>query len=198
MKIYLLLILISGPAWGAAYNLRELCRERVAGLYLNLVDQVAIAQPRLELLKKKSATLIKEKKTTGSNLTKSKELLKSNPTDIALRDRVQAEESKLATMVYLLEENQKTSAQISLEWETSKNALKKFEQSLGPVFVITKILDKRPRGYPFKVEYARPCQRFEEGCALNAKEKEHLRSMFKQLEMPESCEKYLNINEAAR
>lgn len=193
MKIYLLLILISGPAWGAAYNLRELCRERVAGIYLNLVDQVAIAGPRLEVLKKKSEALIKEKKTTESNLTKSKDLLKRNPTDIALRDRVQADESKLATMTQILVDNQKTTAEISVGLQESRKELKKFEQNLAPVFVVTKSQDKKPRGYPFKLEYARTCQRFEEGCALNGKEKNHLRSMFKDLEMPESCQKYLNL-----
>jgi hypothetical protein len=93
MRLAFLLILVSRPAWGAAYNLRELCRERVAGIYLTLLDEVAISEPRLEMLKKKNQTLLKEQKVTATNLTKTKELLKTRSTDIPLRDKNEALES---------------------------------------------------------------------------------------------------------
>ncbi len=196
MQIAFLLILVSGSAFGAPYNLRELCRERVAGIYLTLYDEVASTGPRLQLLKERNQTLQREKKTQGEILTKTKELLKSKPTDIPLRDQIEILESKLAAFADIINENQKSISKNAGELKAKKLALKNLQASLPPVFEIVKISGKDPKGYPFKIEYATPCRRFHEGCALSSAGKQQFKVIFKNQEMPEACQKYVNISEA--
>jgi len=197
MRLAFLLILVSGPAWGAAYNLRELCRERVAGIYLTLLDEVAISEPRLEMLKKKNQTLLKEQKVTATNLTKTKELLKTRSTDIPLRDKNEALESKQAAIVSSIEDNQKSIKEISLDLDSKRKAFKRMQSHLSPVFELIKISGKNPKGYPFRIEYGKPCARFQDGCGLSQADKQRLRALFQDQEMPEACQKYVNISEAS-
>ncbi len=195
MQIAFLLILVSGTTFGAAYNLRELCRERVAGVYLTLYDEVASSGPRRQVLKKRNQTLQKEKKAHEAILTKTKELLKSKPTDIPLRDQIEVLESKLAAFASILEENQNSISKISSELEAKSSTLKDLQKKLPPVFEIVKIPGKNPKGYPFRIDYVTPCRRFQDGCALNSAAKQQLKVILKNQEMLEDCQKYVNINE---
>lgn len=195
MQFAFVLILISGTTLGAPYNLRELCRERVAGIYLTLYDEVSSSGPRLQMLKKRNQTLQKEKKAHEALLTKTKESLKSKPTDIPLRDQVEVLESKLSAFDNIIDENQKSISKISTELESKSLNLKKLQSNLPPVFEIVKISGKDPKGYPFKIDYATPCRRFHEGCALNSASKQQFKVIFKNQEIPEACQKYVNISE---
>ena len=172
MKLFFL-FLGASLSFGAEYNLRNSCRERVAGIHLNYVDQNVTVGPRIDALKKKNKSIQLEINKTEKILTKSKDLLNSHATDIKLR------ESSLKQQVIV------------------QKQLEDFRERLPPVFKIIHLPGKKAKGYMMQIEYTRECPRFQTGCPLTLKEKELVRKVFTGIEMPESCEKFLNLSDGS-
>jgi chromosome segregation ATPase len=188
-----LLLFGASLSFGREYNLRSTCRERVAGIHLNYVDQNATIGPRIEALTKKNKQVQIEITKTEKNLTKLKELLVNNATDIKLRDSIQSNEAKLAGLQVVTQENKKVIESSQKQKVTFQKQLEDFQKRLPPVFKVVHLPGKMAKGYMLQIEYTRECPRFQTGCSLTKGEKESVRKLFVDIEMPEACEKYLNL-----
>lgn len=180
-------------SFGREYNLRSSCRERVAGIHLNYVDQNATIGPRIEALKRKNKQVLIEITKIEKILTNLKELLVKNATDIKLRDSIQSNEAKLAGLQMVLGENKKVIESSQKQKVTFQKQLEDFQKRLPPVFKVVHLPGKKAKGYMLQIEYTRECPRFQTGCSLTLGEKESARKLFLDIEMPEACEKYLNL-----
>jgi hypothetical protein len=196
MKLFFLFFGAS-LSFGTEYNLRNSCRERVAGIHLNYVDQNVTVGPRIDTLKKKNKSIQLEINKTEKILTKSKDLLNSHATDIKLRDTIQSNEAKLAGMAAVIEENKKVIESSLKQQVIFQKQLEDFRAKLPPVFKIVHLSGKKAKGYMMQIEYTRECPRFQTGCPLTLKEKELVRKVFTGIEMPESCEKFLNLSDGS-
>jgi len=193
--IRFLLIMISCSSFAAETSLRALCRQRVAGIHLNYLDDEETISPRILNLKKKNDVIAEQIKKNEKELQSMKRKVDENPTEMKNRDLAQGISARLDSLRVMLTENQKYLTSEENRKKSAQNKLDDFRKKLPPTFKVTKEMRTDAKGYAWSIDYTKGCPRFRQGCALTPVEKESLRKIFIGQEMPDSCEKYLSITD---
>ncbi|MFK7872831.1 MAG: hypothetical protein AB8C84_06610 [Oligoflexales bacterium] len=172
-------------------NLREICRKRVAGLYLKIHDEAELAGQVLKHNRKSIKTHQQALKKLGEELLKTKSLNKKMPYD---SKRFHFEHS-LEQKIDLLKENlihYKTSQKKIIE-QLKNRALKKsyLKKKISQIFIFEK-RDKNIFGYPFQIMWKSSCPKWRLSCPLDRKTAQKLINIWADATQ-NSCHKYSNM-----
>lgn len=192
---FIFLIFFSSLGLAEETSLRSLCRQRVAGIHLNYLDLEETLGPRIALLIKKNKELSEQIKKSEKELETVKKAVDENPTAMKNRNKAQDLSARVESLKTMLSENQKYLSAEEARKKEARDKLGEFRKKLPPTFKVVKEQKADIKGYAWTIVYSRECPRFRMGCALTESEKESLKKIFRGMEMPESCEKYLSIND---
>ena len=190
--ILLLIIPLKAMAIEDGLNLRELCREAVADVQLDLnnqltLDQVTIehAKSKLELAKIEVRSIKEELKL----LHKKQEVENFN---YQLEQTILGKEYQQQQALELEKSYKKMLSKSSKNVVKSKRKLASFEKKIKPVFY-KKQVEKDSEGYKFQLEYRRSCPKHNIVCPLSKADKKNFKKILPEIKDKEACERYINI-----
>lgn len=171
-------------------NLRESCRERVAGLYLNTYDQMVQARERQDQMKSKIEISNKELKATASHiLLLIKEAQKDEYDENKQHELASAREKEKSLQLALKDDRELLNSM-------DKNYAQVLEDEKHLKEKIVKVFEFRPfpsnsLGYPFKLEYKESCPKYKFSCPISKAAQTLLIAIFPPSSLPEVCKRYV-------
>lgn len=173
-------------------NLREICRKKIAGLYLTTYDEKQKLETFLASLKKKLPALNKGLAESKSQLTTVKKLIQEN--DYSL-ERLEKKDL-LTNRIQALEENLQTNQNLQNHYKeklsTLSSQLKFIHDKINPIFEI-KGNNKQSGKYSISIDYRFKCSKYHQYCLLPANQAKILKNILGEQETPLSCTRYASF-----
>lgn len=172
------------------YNLRELCRKRVAGVHLVLRDNSEMSKRRMRMHERQLEKLTEQssslKKMVELNLQKQKK----DKNNFELREEQLYLENRIKQLKVFASQNESELIKMKEGSTKEDGALELWLKTLGPTFRLKKHKGKASLGYPYEIIYQRDCPPYQTSCPLNKAEKDNLNEVFKNHPFPIECERY--------
>ncbi len=172
-------------------NLRELCRQRVAGYYLSIFDRTERSKQLLTLTaqrrKEIDSALAKEKKKSSEQRV----ALAQAPFDQDLMNHSEQSQSTIRQLESAQQDQMalQSSAEAQIKVDSAELANLKFK--IEKVFKFEKV--EETAGYNFRLSYHSPCPKFRQSCPLEAQYREPLLKIFADYTAPIECQRYTGI-----
>jgi hypothetical protein len=177
-------------------NLREQCRQAVAGAYLNAFDESRrteeYARSLVEALAKVDAALVTARAAAKQAASSAASAQFDADTAFASDQRA----AELRTLEAQRADYDKLRTEAQAKLATLELAERALKAKLDPLFTIERAQDAEGGGYPVRLDYRSPCPKFRALCALPYDEALALA----QLDVPgatlESCRRYASLSKA--
>jgi hypothetical protein len=171
-------------------NIREGCRQSIAGAYLHAHDEHERLQGYIVTIKEQlsSAKIAAAKADTEAKTAAV--VLAKNTYDTDLASKNDAAASMARTMRAQVKDYQELLTQASQQLPAAEAAEKKLRQQILKVFNIERLPDPPKGGYPFRITYRSECPKYRALCPLPNKEREALLEIRVDGTLPESCQRY--------
>lgn len=174
-------------------SIREVCRRRVAGEYLNIHDSTV----RLKGLIDRHHSQIRAVKeviqaaTTEFDMASDK--LKNDYFNTQLAYRLAVAKSKVETNRSLLRDLHENLDVLEAKNKIAAKKALLVKNGIKGVFALVKVTQTN-LGYPFQLAYTRKCPKFQDGCSLLKQERAAMQRLFGTEAIPKipSCKKYMN------
>ena len=171
-------------------NVREGCRQAIAGAYLAAYDEherainyIVTLKEQTKALKAASTKAQAQAKTAAAALAEhSYDVDRASRNDDAA-SAARVMESQLKEYQTLLDESQRRIPEVAARE-------KKLRDQIVKVFNIERADDATKGGYPFRLNYRNTCPKYRALCPLPEKEREHLLEIKIDGVVPEECQKY--------
>ncbi len=177
----------------AEENLRETCRLRVAGRFLELYDMASRGEKAVMTLQKKRALLAskhKEKEVEREKMIESSFAKRGANFFLEEFEGVGQDVKSLQNAITQIDD---VLAKETVIWQTAKLKLQALEQRIGTVFLVTKTQTKN-LPYQFHIDFRRPCARYRLSCPLTDEEARKLTALFQDpKELPLACQRYADF-----
>lgn len=171
-------------------NLREACRKRVAGQYLDFLDRVNASgnfirssEIELEKLQRRRVLLEARRNELDQEFRKS-----SYSTEVAAE--LESAQQELAMVLQVEKDHQQAIAQEKDSLKGLQDKIDSMKKAMLRVFAIIPI-PKAKGPYPFRIDYLRQCERFRASCPLTSQEARDLAAVFAVSSVPLACERYM-------
>ena len=175
-------------------NVREGCRQAIAGAYLQALDEKARISDYMKTLKEQLVHLEAALKEADVEAKKAADVLAKQHYDIDVASRNDAATAKVKGLRAQITDYrgllEKTEGQLPLALTKEK----KLHDRIVKVFRIDHLADQSGGGYPIKITYRSDCPKFRAVCPLPPKEREALLEIEVDGEVPESCRRYVGLS----
>lgn len=175
-------------------NMREACRQAVAGGYLKAYDEKEKLRIYVKSLKDQLDATKGAVATARKAFEKAKAAAAAQAFDLALAGK----RDETATTLQTLEAQQRDYADLHDEALRTLGkalddevALKKLVEK---VFVFERVEDRPDGGYPIRIAFKSPCPKYRHLCPLPRNEAEHLVKIPVDGAPPEICVRYANLS----
>ncbi len=184
----------AGSAGGASDpNIREACRSAVAGLYLQIFDELQRDRGMVRSLDVKIPELQKELKKSESRWQVAKQKVDTSDYDPKLSAEETATRSRFEAVRSVLREQEGVRESAAKLAEDRTVQEKELRMRIEKVFTITQKPQPLPDIYQFDVEYRSPCPKYRFVCPLPREHAKALREIFAGRQLPTACERYANV-----
>jgi hypothetical protein len=172
-------------------NIRELCRQRVAGHYLSIFDSIERDKQLLILVETHLTDIKAALELENKKFHDLSEKLRQAPFDADLMTRT-AQASAMVRQYEAAKADQemlqsKSRRQLAVEQEVKDT----FKHRLEGVFVFEKV--NNSAGYDFQLRYKTACPKFRQSCPIEGTERQALIDSFGGDPLPIECQKYTGI-----
>lgn len=171
-------------------NIREVCRQRVAGIYLDVLDRAEKSQKYYDLLIVKNKTLNKRVKITKEKLSNINKKISQNTYDTKLLDKKQKNTWSLNSLNEAIKANKFLINKYEKDKKTNFKKEKELYKNISKLFKFKKT-KRVGHGYPFILSYKRSCQKYYDACSLNKNEVRYLKAIFVNQSVPGVCQEYI-------
>jgi hypothetical protein len=172
-------------------NIRELCRQRVAGAYLSIFDRTERGKQLLIL----AETRLSEIRTAlGIERKKLRELtqkLQQSPFDEAVMNLAAQSGSTVKQLEAAKTDQESLQDKTRAQLQTDLETIKALKQKLEKVFEFEKV--DNSAGYNFRLRYKTACPKFRQSCPLEVGDRQPLIDIFAGEIPPLDCQRYTGI-----
>lgn len=171
-------------------NVREGCRQALAGLYIAAFDR----RERAVETVRTAATKRKEAETAHADAKKrvaaAKAAAQGFDLDTATRiDQLEAEAKSLEDLVNQYRELERNAARDAPHATTAEQKMK---ESLSRLFTVERLDDRDGEGYPLRLDYKSSCPKYRAVCALSRDDAAVLLQLVD--DTPEACRRYAGLS----
>ena len=173
-------------------NSREICRRRIAGIYLKQWDEYNKAKKLYQGYSSKLEPLKKNLDKANLEYEKYKKMRDQDPFDMKIDDSYEHAFAKRYNSKKNYDAVVQLEAQFKGKVSEYKNKTDRLKKDLLPIFRF-RDLTGEIKGYPFSIEYQRKCPRFKSGCPLKLSERKNMEKFFENnsISVPKYCKRYL-------
>jgi hypothetical protein len=173
-------------------NLRELCRQRVAGQYLSIFDRAERAKQLLTLTKSKLGEMQLALKSEEARRDRITAELRDSPFDPNIASRATQAEASVRQILAALSDQQKLAKDAAADLAAVARSEGELKKRLGELFKFENV--EVSSGYKFRLAYKRDCPKIRHSCPLDPDEKDALLKIFDGGEVPEVCTRYSGMS----
>lgn len=175
-------------------NLRNLCRQRVAWIFLKHHDNAEMSNRRLEKMKYETTRIDRRISEHREKVEDLDIKIKKDPLNYEYTEQRDYEKMRMDQLAVFRKRNIEQLAEVEKTAKKENETLKSFKKKLDPVYRVKRHGKMFSKGYPFEIVYKRQCKEFHYSCPLKEDEKKALRKLLENYPMPEVCERYLGQN----
>ncbi len=190
--ILLLIFPIKAMAIEDGLNLREMCREDVADVQLDLNNKLTLEQVTIKHSKTKLERARLEVISTKEELKLLHKKQEVENFNYQLEQTILGKEYQQQQAVELEKSYKKMLSKSSENVVKADRKLKAFEKVIKPVFY-KKQVEKDSDGYKFQLEYRRSCPKHNIVCPLSQEDKKNFKKILAEIKDKEACKRYINI-----
>ncbi len=177
-------------------NVRERCRQIIAGGYLRLYDDQQRLADAVKAADEQIAALDQQVKQAETQYAAAKQAAAAGSFELAAavkRDELGAVAQSLASQAKNYH-GQRAAAAANLARVSAAEAV--LRKSIAAVFNVTRTQDRQDGGYPVEVAYKSPCPKYRYLCALPPADRDKLLAIKIEGETPEACQRYVSLSKA--
>ena len=171
------------------FDLRELCRKRVAGHYLSTLDELNHARGLIKASEKRLQSISSRITTKQGSMIKLKEHVRTKSFDSMQFRRYHNSKREVESLIFARTQEQRIFQQNKVRARDKKLFLKTLTEKIKKVFTI-KVGKKKTPGYNIEISYLHVCKRFRLNCSLPKTQRLALVDIFP-TRVPKECAGYI-------
>lgn len=175
-------------------NVREACRQAVAGAYLKVYDE----RERLKTYMRALAYQLKDLEAAAGKskgeLARLERQAKETTFEVSLATRRDEAAASVGVFESQIAEAKKLRSDAATSLDQQVAAEKELRVAIERVFTFQRMDDKPDGGYPLTLTYKSDCPKYRYLCSLPAKDVDNLKLIRPGGKLPEECERYAGLS----